>query len=292
MRRLLTMARAHDPALADWISAEGAFPQTMVDRIVPATTAQDIALTSRGLGMEDRGAVKTEPFLQWVIEDRFAGPHPDFAALGVQIVDDVTPWEAAKLRLLNGAHSAIAYLAGLAGIATVYEFIAQPAGRRYVERLWDEAQTTIDVPSGLDVAAYRDALMSRFANRALAHATRQIAVDGSQKLPQRLVAPLLARHDRQAPFDALALAIAAWMRWQGGLDEAGRAFTVDDPLAGWTAAALAGCGSPHERVRALLTIDAIFPSRLVDDLEIVETIAQSLARIERDGALAALTLKG
>src|SRR3546814_6898094 len=103
------MARAHDAGLADWIAAEGAFPQTMVDRIVPATTPEDVTTLGQRLGVEDRAMVKTEPFTQWVIEDRFAGPRPDFAALGVQLTQDVAPWEEAKLRLLNGAHSGIAY---------------------------------------------------------------------------------------------------------------------------------------------------------------------------------------
>src|SRR3546814_605473 len=164
----------------------------MVDRIVPATTPDDVAALAARLDVEDRAMVKTEPFIQWVIEDRFCGPRPKFGA-GVQLTAAVAPWEEAKLRLLNGAHSGIAYLGGLAGIEHVHEALALPAIRAFVEALWDEAQTTLSPPPELDLAAYRDALMARFDNPTLRHRTRQIAMDGSQKLPQRLPAPIAAR---------------------------------------------------------------------------------------------------
>ncbi|MGN6123828.1 MAG: mannitol dehydrogenase family protein, partial [Sphingomonas oligoaromativorans] len=160
---VLAMARAHDAALAAWIEAEGAFPQTMVDRIVPATTDADIAALAERIDVEDRAMVKTEPFTQWVIEDRFCGPRPDFAALGVRLTADVAPWEEAKLRLLNGAHSGIAYLGGLAGIEFVNQFVARPEGRAFVEALWDESAETLSPPEGLDIDAYRGELMARFA---------------------------------------------------------------------------------------------------------------------------------
>jgi fructuronate reductase len=164
----------------------------MVDRIVPATTPDDIADLAARLGVEDRAMVKTEPFTQWVIEDRFCGPRPAFGA-GVQLTAAVAPWEEAKLRLLNGAHSGIAYLGGLAGLAHVHEVLERPEARAFVEQIWDEAQATLSPPPELDIAAYRRALMARFDNPTLMHRTHQIAMDGSQKLPQRLLAPIVAR---------------------------------------------------------------------------------------------------
>ncbi len=283
---VLTMARAHDAQLAEWIEAEGAFPQTMVDRIVPATTPEDIAALADRLGVEDRAMVKTEPFTQWVIEDRFAGPRPDFAALGVQLTQDVAPWEEAKLRLLNGAHSGLAYLGGLAGIEYVHEVVGTQDGRRFVETLWNEAETTLTPPPELDVAAYRRDLMARFANPALRHRTRQIAMDGSQKLPQRLLATIAARRGKPSP--ALTLAVAAWMRWQAGVDDAGERHAVDDPLAMRTAAAIAGTGSAAERVAALLALDAIFPPALASDAAFRTALADRLERLESAGARAAL----
>ena len=285
---VLAMARAHDPALAEWIEAEGAFPQTMVDRIVPATTPEDIDAQADRLGARDEGMVKTEPFTQWVIEDRFAGPRPDFASLGVQLTAEVAPWEDAKLRLLNGAHSSIAYLGGLAGHAFVHEVVAIPAFRAFVERLWDEAGTTLNPPPGLDIPAYRRDLMARFSNPSLQHRTRQIAMDGSQKLPQRLLASIAARLDKDQPIEALALGVAGWIRWQDGMTETGERFTVDDPMAATIAAALAGAATAEDRVRAVCALTDIVAPRLANDERFVQAAAYALEGITADGATAAL----
>jgi fructuronate reductase len=285
---VLAMADRHDPRLADWIAAEGAFPQTMVDRIVPATTAEDIAAMAARLGVLDLAMVKTEPFLQWVIEDRFAGERPELEAAGVQLTAAVAPWEEAKLRLLNGSHSAIAYLGGLAGLTFVHEVVAAPAARRLVERLWDESASTLNPPPGLDVAAYRRALMARFDNPSLNHRTRQIAMDGSQKLPQRLLAPLAVRLQRGQPFEALALAVAAWMRWQGGKDDAGEGFTVDDPLATVTRKAWGSASDASGRVAALMAIEAIFPQELAAAAPVRTALTAALDRLDRLGAWGAL----
>lgn len=276
---------------ADWIDAHCAFPQTMVDRIVPATEAADIATLAARIGVEDRAMVKTEAFTQWVIEDRFAaGERPDFEAAGVQVAADIAPWETAKLRLLNGAHSGIAYLGGLAGIDFVHEVVALSGGLRFVEALWDEAETTLNPPPGLNLAAYRAALLARFANPDLQHRTVQIAMDGSQKLPQRLLAPIAARLERGQEIDMLALAVAGWMHWQNGKTDAGTGFTVDDPLAGETARRLAGLYDPADQVRALLAIDAIFPPALAADPRLVEAVTRQLRRLVTEGARAVLVV--
>lgn len=277
---VLAMARAHDAGLADWIAAHAAFPSTMVDRIVPATTPEDIAARRELTRIEDLAMVKTEPFTQWVIEDWFCGPRPDFAAFDVQLTDRVAPWEDAKLRLLNGAHSAIAYLGGLAGDEFVHQFVARAPGRAMIETLWDEAQETLDPPAGLDIPAYRAALLERFANPALQHRTRQIAMDGSQKLPQRLIAPLVERTNAGKSSPALVLAVAAWMRWQAGRTDDGAAFEIDDPAAARLAAA-----SGVEGYLAVLGAE-------LDD-KTSAAIAAQLAALEQTGALAALdTFKG
>jgi fructuronate reductase len=274
---------------ADWIAAHCAFPQTMVDRIVPATEAADIAALAARIGVEDRAMVKTEPFTQWVIEDWFAaGERPDFEAAGVQIAADIAPWEEAKLRLLNGAHSGIAYLGGLAGLEFVHEVVATRGGRRFVEALWDEAEATLDPPPGLDLRAYRAALLARFANAGLQHRTVQIAMDGSQKLPQRLLAPIAVRLDRGEGIETLALAVAAWMRWQSGRTDAGEAFTVDDPLAGETARRLAGLHDAEDQVSALLAIDAIFPPALAANPRFRDAVTRQLRRLAERGARAIL----
>jgi fructuronate reductase len=283
---VLALAARHDARLRDWIEAGGAFPETMVDRIVPATEDADVAALESRIGLVDRAMVKTEPFTQWVIENRFAGERPDFAAFGVQLTDAVAPWEAAKLRLLNGAHSGLAYLGGLAGIDYVHQFVALPAGRAFVEALWDEAQATLSPPSGLDIPAYRAALMRRFANSALNHRTRQIAMDGSQKLPQRLLATVDARLDAGQGINTLALAVAAWMRWQEGRDDVGSPYVVDDPLAARTA----GTGDlpAEDAVARLLAIDAIFPPRLATDRHFGHALTDALATLRQKGARATI----
>jgi fructuronate reductase len=272
--------------LAEWIDRHCAFPQTMVDRIVPATEEADIERLAARIGLVDRAMVKAEPYFQWVIEDRFKGERPDFEAAGVQIAADIGPWEDAKLRLLNGAHSAIAYLGGLAGVEFVHQFVADPAGRRFVEALWDEAETTLSPPPELDVRDYRAALMARFANADLEHRTRQIAMDGSQKLPQRLLAPIAARLERGQGIDALALAVAGWIRWQSGRDDSGGAFAVDDPLAGETRRRLAGLDDPAGQVKALLGLESVFPPALASDPRLAEALTAQL------GTLAALGARG
>lgn len=284
---VLEMAGRIDPELRLWIAAHGAFPQTMIDRIVPATTPEDIAALTAELGLADHGMVKTEPFTQWIIEDYFAGERPDFARFGVQLTDAVGPWEDAKLRLLNGAHSAVAYLGALAGLEHVHQAVAVPALRAFVERLWDEAQTTLDPPPGLDVAAYRVELMARFSNAALRHRTRQIAMDGSQKLPQRLLATAHARLAAGRSIPALALAIAAWMRWQEGRTEAGEVVAVEDPLAAETARRLASATDDVDKVGALLSLEAVFPRRLADDPAFRQAVTRAFLDLRRLGAVGA-----
>lgn len=286
---VLAMARAHDTKLSDWIAAEASFPQTMVDRIVPATTSADIADLAEQLGLEDRAMVKAEPFLQWVIEDRFCGQRPEFAALGVQLTTSVASWEEAKLRLLNGAHSGIAYLGGLAGLEFVDQVVALPEGRAFVEALWDESETTLSPPPGLDIAAYRTELMARFANPALLHRTQQIAMDGSQKLPQRLLTPIASRLKAGQSVATLALAVAAWMRWQAGADDQGRPHAIDDPLAALLRDRLIGVSTTESRVAALLSIEAIFPAELAGQAELRRLLAGNLALLETIGAAATLT---
>ncbi|MEG3159928.1 mannitol dehydrogenase family protein [Sphingomonas sp. LB2R24] len=280
---VLAMAAAHDADLRDWIAATVTFPQTMVDRIVPATTPADIAALANTLGVEDYAMVKAEPFTQWVIEDRFAGERPDLAAFGVQLTDAVAPWEDAKLRLLNGAHSAIAYLGGLAGFDFVHEVVALPAARAFVEALWDESVTTLDPPAALDIAQYRAALMARFANPALQHRTRQIAMDGSQKLPQRLLAPIADRRAAGLSVDALALAVAAWMRWQSGVTDTGEGFTIDDPISDRLGKAVRDATTTQERVDALLALLSFRPDR-----DLRNAIAANLANLENAGAISAI----
>lgn len=218
---------ATDPALAEWFAAHCRCPGTMIDRIVPAMTAQDRAWVAAQIGVRDEGAIITEPFTQWVIEDDFAGPRPRWEAVGAQLVDDVRPYEAAKLRMLNGAHSALAYLGLDAGHEFVHQAVADPAIRPVIEAIMrGEAAATLDPASGIDTAAYADQLLERFANSALQHRLMQIAMDGSQKIPQRWLEPLAINQAASRASPATLQALTAWVRHVRG-----DVRSVDDPQA-------------------------------------------------------------
>jgi fructuronate reductase len=221
-----------EPDLVEWFDSECRCPNSMVDRIVPATTAADIDALEARLGLRDEGAVFAEPFSQWVIEDRFAGPRPGWDKVGATLVAEVAPYETAKLRMLNGAHSAMAYLGLERGHEFVDQAIADPELRPLVERLMrHEAATSFAAAPGQDLDAYADALLARFANPALKHRLAQIAMDGSQKIPQRWLASLAAHQARGEFADATLTALAAWLRHVRGGP------WVDDPLADALAAA-------------------------------------------------------
>ncbi len=225
------------PDLAGWFAQECTVPSTMVDRIVPRSDPADLAALEQRIGVSDRGAVFTESFSQWVIEDRFAGPRPRWEAHGAQLVADVAPFELAKLRMLNGAHSALAYAGLREGHAFVHEAVADPELRALAERLMRiEALPTVPPAPGMDLAAYADALLARFANPALWHRLAQIAMDGTQKIPQRWLDTARDTARRGEPSPAIVAAFDAWL-WH--LEDARY---IDDPMAPALAAAMAEGG--------------------------------------------------
>lgn len=198
-------------AVRDWFERDWRCPNTMVDRIVPAVTDADRQRVEVALGMRDEGAVVTEPYRQWVIEDDFAGDRPRWDMGGAQFVADVAPYETAKLRMLNGAHSALAYLGLERGHAFVHQAVADPAIRPVVETLMRvEAATSFRAAEGQALEPYADALLARFANATLEHRLSQIASDGSQKVGPRWLSSLAA-HGGDAP--ATLMALAAWLRF-------------------------------------------------------------------------------
>ena len=234
---------AQAPDLAAWFAGECRCPGTMVDRIVPATTRADLAQTETAIAIRDEGAIFTERFSQWVIEDNFAGPRPAWEQVGADLVADVAPYETAKLRMLNGAHSALAYLGLERGHEFVHEAVADPVLRPMIEALMlREAAPTITPAPGQDLVAYAAALLARFANPALQHRLIQIAMDGSQKIPQRWLATLAEaqRAGRECP--VILTALGAWLRHVRG-DNAAKWGPVDDPRAAELSAAWALYGA-------------------------------------------------
>jgi fructuronate reductase len=275
-----------DKELGKWVQDQVACPASMVDRIVPATTDEDRARITASLGMEDRWPVIGEPFLQWVVEDQFTTGRPDFAASGVQMAKDVTPFEHMKLRLLNGAHSTIAYLGYLAGYETVAETIADANFARTIRAMMDEEITpTLRMPPGTDLDGYKSALIERFRNPALKHRTWQIAMDGSQKLPQRLLGTIRDRLAANAPIDRLALGVAGWMRYVTGKDEKGAAIDVRDPLTAKLASIATEAGPAAGRLApALMSVSEIFGSELPSDPRFREPVMQALESLFSIGA--------
>ena len=285
---VVNLANEREPALAAWIGEHVAFPSTMVDRIVPATTQQDMADNDAALGLSDRSPVVHEPYVQWVIEDRFATPRPAWEAGGAQFVAEVEPFEKMKLRLLNASHSAFAYLGFLAGHEFIYQVAAQPAFVRYMRRFMAEEVTpTLHVPPGVDLAAYREALVTRFGNPALPHRTQQIAMDGSQKLPQRILATVRENLAADRSISLAALAVAGWMRYVAGTDEAGRPIKVSDPLSAQLAdVAHAAGGDTEAMARGLLGVREIFDEDLHNEPRFTAAVTRWLARLYAQGAAA------
>lgn len=274
------------PGLTDWMDGRVAFPCTMVDRIVPAMEPQDVDAFASGTGVADAAVLQTEPFTQWVIEDHFTAGRPAWERAGATLVDDVEPWEDAKLRMLNGSHSALAYLGYLAGCAYVHEAMAIPALRTLVDTLMErEAAASLNVPEGMDTDAYRKALEARFGNRALPHRTYQIATDGSQKIPQRLLGTLRHHLGTGGPISACSLAVAGWMRYVMAVDEAGHPIAVQDPLAERLRAAADRAGRDASAlVDALLGFEEIFGPDLRGNRRLRGELVEWLRRLLQDGA--------
>ncbi len=252
------------------LTCDVTFPSTMVDRIVPATTAADLDEAERLLGVRDEGAVVTEPFTQWVIEDSFAAGRPSWETAGAILTGDVAPYETMKLRLLNGSHSMLAYLGAR------HEFISEAVAelgdvvRRYMD---EDAGPTLSVPDGFDVEAYKTSLLDRFANPALRHRTAQVAMDGSQKLPPRQLAVIRDRLAAGAEPRWAALGVAAWMRYVVTTRD------LDDPMAGTLRDAVAGANSPAEIVDALLGVTGVFGPDLRESSVLRDLLTEHLAAL-------------
>lgn len=284
-KAVIGLAKHVDSDLADWIETEGAFPSTMVDRIVPATNQSDILSLSKSHGYDDQAMVKSEPFCQWVIEDEFCNRRPPLDAVGAQFTDNVKEWEKAKLRVLNGAHSSLAYLGGLAGYKYIHEAIAAPGFEVFVQSLWDEVGVTLNPVAGLNVGQYRQQILQRFQNPALKHKAFQIATDGSQKIPQRFLAAWRERYARGLSSPALSIGIATWMKWQGGVDDLGSPYVVKDPIARKTSEIFeCNNGSIEVLARTFFELESVFGTELMQDHDQGTEIVHAAQQLFRLGA--------
>ena len=293
LKRIVTQfAELRDPALAAVIR-NVASPSTLVDRIVPATTDGDRSAVAAAMGLEDAWPIMTEPFRQWVIEEDFPLGRPAWEKAGALVVQDVSAFEFMKLRLLNGSHSTLAYLGYLAGAETVADAMSLPGMEALVEGLMrHEVSPTLPELPGFDLPAYRAELLQRFRNPALRHRTWQIAMDGSQKLPQRLLGSIRDRLHAEAGYDRLALGVAAWMRYARGLDEAGRPIDVRDPHAARIAGLAQGIDEPDRIVDAFLTMTDVFGTDLPASAPFRAALIKALDGLLRNGSAATLRSYG
>ena len=292
---VLQLAAAFDPELARWITHNVTFPSSMVDRIVPATTDTGRQYVAEKLGVIDQCPVLTEAFSQWVIEENFAAGRPAWETGGATFVADVAPFEKMKLRLLNGSHSAIAYLGYVAGFEYVHDVMANPAFRALLRHLMDnEVTPTLDMPD-TNLDDYKDQLIRRFADASLNHQTRQIAMDGSQKLPQRLLEPIREGLAAGRPIDCLVLSVAAWMRYVSGPDDSGKPIEVDDPFVEeFTRIRQRHSADPPSIAKALLEIRPIFGDQLPANSNFTRQVSNALTDLMRVGVMATMesTLNG
>lgn len=292
LRGLVTAALEY-PGVADaaeWIDANASFPCSMVDRIVPASTPETIATAERALGVTDLAAVGAEPYSQWVIEDDFPGGRPAWELAGVVITGDAGPWERLKLRALNGVHSALAYLGALAGCETIAEALALPGMAATMRRLIaEDIAPSFTPPAGVDPVAYGEEVLGRFANPAIQHRTLQVAMDGTQKLPQRVLHTVADRRAAGAEPRWGALVVAAWMRFACGVADDGRDLPLNDPLAARIRAALAEAEpGPAGVAAALFGIEQTFPPELAADPVVRDLVVGWLTALDRHGVSATL----
>ena len=287
-RMVREVASARSADLTNWIDDNVGFVTTMVDRIVPATEPGEARRISERIGLEDRVPVVGEPFRQWVVSDGFRGPRPELEAVGVTITADVVPYEILKMRMVNGAQSMLAYLGALGGIEFICEAIAVAELKRLVERqLVDEVQPGLPAVD-LDVDRYRRRLIARLANPAIHHTSHQIATDGSRKIVPRFVAPIASARAAGRSIEVLGLGVAAWIRYQAGVDDEGRPFEVRDPANPRIAPMVdRSTGDSRSLVAEVLADESIFGSTGRDP-SVVDTVARHYETLQDRGAMAAV----
>jgi mannitol 2-dehydrogenase len=284
---LVGEAERIDPSLAAWINASIAFPNSMVDRITPATSPADRDWLLERHKIEDRWPVVTEPFRQWVVEDSFAGGRPPLEELDVIVTDDVEPYELAKLRLLNAGHSCIAYLAALAGIEHVHTAMADPGLRQYLSALLEtEAKPVLPRVAGIDLDDYIQTLIKRFSNPQIGDQIARLCVDGSAKFPKFLLPTIQAQLAASGPINLGALALAGWCEYLNRSTMAGSSTKVSpDPLL---AEAVRRAEASRTEPAAFLEFTEVFPPDIARHPRFTATFTHQLTMLRTQGIPSAI----
>jgi len=282
-RACVAYARQFDAALAEWIDAEAAFPRSMVDSITPASDTALQARVGTALGVEDAWPVQREPYTQWVVEDRFCDGRPAWEQAGVTMSDDIAGYDRAKLRLLNAPHSTLAYLGLLLGLETVSDAMRDPVLGDFVARLMrDHIAPNVALPAGFDAGGYIDAILARFANPAVKHRLAQIAQDGSQKIPVRLLGTIADALAAGRGIDTLCLPVAGWLHFVRRQARAGIALV--DPLAERLAGiGRAATGEAEEDVASFLRLEPVFGG-LADDARFMTALRKAYGALGEGSA--------
>jgi mannitol-1-phosphate/altronate dehydrogenase len=279
---VLAFATHLDSELADWIESNVTFPSTMVDRIVPAMTDDQFDVIEDETGYRDPCGVVTEDFRQWVIEDDFVSGRPDWDKAGAMFVADVLPYEEMKLRMLNGSHSFLAYNGSLAGYQYIYECMEDEKLRAVTLRLMTQEQAQSLSPDlNVDIEEYANLLIARFSNSNVKHKTGQIAMDGSQKLPQRAVDPYIELQTRTKPSACLPVLIAGWMHYT--ISQIENAQEVSDPLVESFNAICSQHSEPLARAEALFAIEKIFGDNATTNLGMKSSVLEAFDAIQQQG---------
>ena len=282
---VLGLAAMMDGDQAEWIGANIAFPNGMVDCITPATGPRELDIVRTRFGIEDAAPVVCEPFRQWVMEDVFPGGRPALEDVGVEFVSDVAPYELMKLRILNGGHATIAYPAALMGIEYAHDAMRDPLVAGFLEKLeFTEIIPTVPEIPGVSLADYYKTVVRRFSNQALGDTIARLCLDGSNRQPKFILPTAMARLEAGQPVDGLALEVALWCRYCAGTDDAGKEIFLDDPSADrLRAQALRAKDEPTE----YLAMRDIF-GPLADSEPFRTAFSRSLRDLWRDGTAATL----
>jgi mannitol 2-dehydrogenase len=280
-RAFTSFARLRDPELAEWMENEVRFPNSMVDRITPATTEQDREEVRSRFGIEDRWPVVCEPFVQWVLEDSFSRGRPPFERAGVQIVEDVEPYELMKLRLLNASHQGLGYFGRLCGYELAHEAAQDPLFREFLRGYMDqEATPTLQPVPGVDLDLYKDTLVERFSNPEIRDTIARLCAESSDRIPKFLLPVVHAQLARGGNIGHSAAIVASWARYAEGVDEQGQAIDVVD---GRREEVMSLAARQTEEPLAFLTNRELFGD-LIENERFADAFASALRSLHERGA--------
>ena len=285
-KMFLSYVRLRDVQLAGWIEKNGAFPNSMVDRITPATKDEHIELLRSDFGIKDGWPVVTEPFRQWVIEDTFCAGRPVWEDVGAQITADVLPYEKMKIRLLNASHQILCYIGVLLGYEFVHQTMDDPLIRKLAEKTMDIEVTPLlaEVP-GVDLSVYKRTLIERFSNPTIHDQLYRICAEGSVRIPKFVLPSMIEQLDAGGPIRLLAFTVAAWIRYMSGRDENGKTISINDPLESHVRNCLV---TSEADPRPVLSLREIFGGVLPESKRFVEEVSSAYRSLVEKGGRAAL----